>query len=138
MGVVTITFRDAPSPMSTREISTASTTEAKDLPSLPLAEMPLPRGLALPVPSLKVVITKTAPGASSNASAGRMAAAGLSSRIAGMKLSLTPERSGSFRAAMVPTGEDATEAVLFCLEKSSLSRAPVACSSSSRTAACRF
>jgi hypothetical protein len=91
-----------------------------------------------------------------------MAAAGLSSRIAGMKLSLTPERSGSlksrggrwehsrcngcngwksrgwmcrfeflqphppqsfwgfdFRAAMVPTGEDATEAVLFCLEKSS-------------------
>jgi hypothetical protein len=40
--------------MSTREISTASTTEAKDLPSLPLAEMPLPRGLALPVPQNRV------------------------------------------------------------------------------------
>ena len=56
-------------PISTKEMSTASTTEDKAWPLLPVAEMPLPRGLvslSLPLP-LKVVITKTVPGAASRA-----------------------------------------------------------------------
>ena len=132
-------------------MSTASTTEDKDWPLLLVAEMPLPKEL-VPLP-LKVVITKTVPGASAKAwpayigwkyatfkhaklnyilchiltytcftsifsqltSAGRMAAAGLSAKMAGMKLSL----GSSFTAAMVPTGEAPTVAPLVLIEKSS-------------------